>query len=62
MPNCYNGFKMKTETKMKIKCVTCNKNFLKESVFENHSCVKALEDMSLEELLKKYNEKKALAK
>ena len=43
---------------MKIKCITCNKKFLSIVVFEQHSCVKIFEEMTLEQLLQKYNNSK----
>jgi hypothetical protein len=39
---------------MKIKCVSCNKKFLSNVVFEQHSCVKAYDEKSLEELMQEY--------
>jgi len=40
---------------MKIKCITCNKKFLSNVVFEQHSCVKVYDTKSLKELLQEYN-------
>jgi hypothetical protein len=47
---------------MKIKCITCNKKFLSSVVFEQHSCVKAYEQKTLEQLLQEYNNAKNSAK
>jgi len=47
---------------MKIKCITCNKKFLSNVVFEQHSCVKAYNEKSLEELMQEYNNAKNSAK
>ena len=43
---------------MKIKCITCNKKFLSNVVFNQHSCVKAYDEKTLEQLLQEYNSSK----
>jgi len=48
--------------KMKLKCKTCDKKFFSNVVFEQHSCVKAYEKMTLEQLLQEYNNAKNSAK
>ena len=40
---------------MKFKCKHCQELFKKSSEFNSHNCVKSLEKMSLEELLRLYN-------
>ena len=47
---------------MKFKCKTCDKKFFSNVVFEQHSCVKAYDTKSLEELLQEYNNAKNSAK
>jgi len=39
---------------MKFKCKTCDKKFFSNVVFEQHSCVKAYDEKSLEELMQEY--------
>jgi hypothetical protein len=47
---------------MKFKCKTCDKKFFSNVVFEQHSCVKAYEQKTLEQLLQEYNIAKNSAK
>ena len=47
---------------MKFKCKTCNKKFFSNVVFEQHSCVKAYEQKTLEQLLQEYNNAKIVLK
>jgi len=39
---------------MKFNCKTCDKKFFSNVVFEQHSCVKAYDEKSLEELMQEY--------
>jgi DNA-directed RNA polymerase subunit RPC12/RpoP len=40
---------------MKYRCVTCTKVFATESKFQNHTCAKVAEELSLEQLMALYN-------
>lgn len=45
---------------MKIRCKQCQINFKNSFTFQQHDCVVKYEEMSMEELLRRYNDEKNL--
>jgi hypothetical protein len=46
------------ELNMKIRCKQCQINFKNSFTFQQHDCVVKYEEMSMEELLRRYNDEK----